>query len=145
MKKKYKKAIPYMIYILLFYFILYLGAFYSYKIIEYSKSTFKLVPMDIYLTFYPIILGLLAAIPSIYNEMKKSGKWKINWIKFIVIGVSSFFIGISRMYLFIETFLGLIIIPDFLRFILEYKYNTPIIISGFIFGFIILDSFQKHN
>ena len=143
MKKNYKQVISYVIYILLFYLILYLGAFYSYRIIEYSKSTFKHEPMVIYLTFFPIILGLLAALPNLCLEIKKSGKWKMNWTKLIVIGVPSFLIGISLMYLSIETFLGLKIIPDFLSFILVY--DTPRILSGFIFGFIILDSIEKHN
>lgn len=87
----------------------------------------------IYLRLSFIVFGIFCTIPYILDEFKKSGRWKCDYIKLLVLGIPSFYFSFSFIIYFY--------LPDLFR-------NTSFIISNyevpcFILGYILLSSFYK--
>jgi hypothetical protein len=129
----------YFAYVVLMGLILHLLLRYNHILLEYAKVTFNRYPHQIYITVYPIFLGILFALPNFIHNSKTKGKWKFDWVKGIAIGV--------------PTLLGSIIIWLYFSPLGMYIPLTPLLhygtefstISGIVFGYTILNSFQKQK
>lgn len=49
-----------------------------------------------FLIVFPIVIGVLLAIPYFLAEVKKSGTWRFDWIKFLATGAPAFLITYFR-------------------------------------------------
>ncbi|MCR3923398.1 MAG: hypothetical protein NUK65_12935 [Firmicutes bacterium] len=54
--------------------------------------TYNPWPLIFFTVTFPIILGLLLAIPHIIGEFKKEGKWLYDWIIFWAVQIPTFYI-----------------------------------------------------
>ncbi len=143
MKGNFKKAVSYLAFIVIFYIIAYKMASYIHYYELLYKSTFERNPYLIYLPIYPIILGLIAGLPSLIKQFKLKGSWKVDWIKLIVIGIPTLYINFSLFLLYSTSTIGHILVPKLITDLYINSNGIVSGISGFIFGYILLNSFKK--
>ena len=139
MSKNFKRAVYYFIYILLFYW----GAKYGYELYVKAKTTFDFsrTLIMIYRSIFPIILGLLLGFLNFTNKIKKQGRWKVDWVKLIILGIPTLYFGLNPILMSVSGKINALLYPIFLIPTIEQQIFYTL--SGFIFGYIILDSIDK--
>lgn len=81
-----------------------------------------------------IVIGLLLGLEHFFKEFRKEGRWTVNLIRLVIMGIPS---GISAFYFVLSVVLSLRI-PSFMMYsTLFYEF------SGLIFGYTIMTSFYK--
>ncbi|WP_366923114.1 hypothetical protein MFMK1_003606 [Metallumcola ferriviriculae] len=86
----------------------------------------------------PYALGLLISLPSFISAFRKQGKWKIDWIKLLAVGLPALYIAIHPLIL--PTTLGMYIYsPTFPR----YYSDLPLVLSGVVLGYLTLSVIGK--
>jgi len=143
MKKRYKRVLPYLIYVIILYLLIYLATYIGTYFYEISRSTFNRTPEAIYTTFYPIVLGLYAGFPNLYKQLKKEGVWTVDWVKLLIIGIPSLFVALSYIILLLISEKGIAVSYPFPAIFA--MYTAPRFLSSFIFGYILITSFKKKN
>ncbi|MFP3389504.1 hypothetical protein [Brevibacillus sp. SIMBA_040] len=102
--------------------------------LEEAKMSFDRLSYFVYLSLYPILLGILFAIPHLFRERKNAGKWTYDWVKGLAIGLPALFGATVLLHYY--TPLG-----DYVSVLLRYK-EFPIV-SGIALGYTVLTSFHK--
>ena len=103
-------------------------------LLEQANLTFDRLSYFVYLSLYPILIGILFAIPHLFRERRAAGKWTYNWVKGVAIGLPALF-G-ATIFLHYYTPLG-----DYVSDLLRYK-EFPIV-CGIALGYTALTSFHK--
>lgn len=52
-----------------------------------QQETYRVVPWSIYATLTYLPIGIYLGLPLLIKEFKKTGKWKVNFQKLIIIGL----------------------------------------------------------
>ena len=91
--------------------------------------------LAIFMVVYPICVGLLLALPDFVFKVKKHGTWRFDWIKFLAIGIPTFYCSTIAPAIFFA--------PVGTHPRLPWAELLPYPLSGFIFGFILLAAFYK--
>jgi len=105
---------------------------------EASKN-FELMPVVLFTTLFPIVIGLFLRLPKLIIEIKQKKQWRFDWIKFIAIGLPTFLVISLFILPFTSLGEGIIIVPE----ILWIASPTFQIIAGIVFGYILLDCLKK--
>ena len=142
MSKNIKRVITYFLYVLFFYIVFYWGVKYGNHLNDIAKSTFRIYPLMIYKSLFPILLGLLIGLPNFINKIKEKGQWKVDWLKLIVVGIPTLYIGLFFILWILGGKINVLLYPRFLNLPLI-QYEIFYSLSGFISGYIILDSIDK--
>lgn len=112
---------------------------YDFTLSEQTKMTFNPYPSLFFGAMYPIFLGGVFAIPSLFREFRKEGTWTFDWINVLTIGLPAL----------IGAFLYLIYFSPLSKFLTKLFYliliggKTLPIISGIVFGYVFLRAFRK--
>ncbi|WP_245976855.1 hypothetical protein [Oceanobacillus arenosus] len=112
-----------------------MGTKYQIRVEEEARNNYEIIPIFLFGTIFPIVIGLFLRLPKLIIEIKQNKQWTFDWIKFIAIALPTLYI-ISMSILPLG---GSIKIP-------EYMINgnpTILIIAGTVFGFTLLDSLKK--
>ena len=134
-----KKLGSYIAYIFFFGLIVYWGVKYEEElgVLEQFASNINPFPLMIFTTVFPIVIGVLIAIPGLASNFIKTGSWSVNWIKMVVIGLPTFIVSISYLMYFSK-------IGKYLHITSSWVINGKVItISGIIFGYTVLASIYK--
>lgn len=115
--------------------IFYMGMGYQVELRKQYAITFNVKPYIIYVTIFPICMGVLLRLPKLIVEIKDKKKWSLDWMKLIIIGMPTLYIAMipflgivfGKKLLFTEAFM---LLGDM----------TLISIAGVIFGYVLLDS-----
>lgn len=97
------------------------------------------MPVVLFTTLFPIIIGLLLRLPKLIIEMKQNKLWTFDWIKFIAIGLPTLYIISMVILPFTPMGEGSIKVPE----ILWIGSPTIQIIAGIVFGYTLLDCLKK--
>ncbi|MGG1663139.1 hypothetical protein [Brevibacillus sp. NRS-1366] len=124
--------------ILVSYFITILSN-YEYVLFEQSRMNFERFPHLLYLSLYPILIGLLFALPHLLREGKETGSWKYDWVKSVAIGLPALF-GTTVILLYFSPVGNSL--PPFLTYVLVHAKEFTII-SGIVFGYTVLTCLSK--
>ncbi|MGO0061085.1 hypothetical protein ACTID9_13880 [Brevibacillus fluminis] len=124
--------------ILLGYTVLLFAAMYAYQLFEMhvrqvAQTTFDMLPYIVHSTFAPMILGLLFGLPRMLEMQQKPGKWQIDWLKLLVLGIPFCYCA--------TVFLSAVYIQPFFPFGFETQWLSKI--CGVAFGYLLLTSFTK--
>lgn len=140
-----KRAVYYFMYILLFYFLFYWGTKYGYELYVKAKKSFdvSLTLTMIYRSIFPMILGLLLGFLNFTNKIKKQGQWKVDWLKLIILGIPTLYFGLYPTMFLLSAKINVLIYQYPRSFIPIIQQEIFYSLSGFIFGYIILDSIDK--
>ncbi|WP_232824170.1 MULTISPECIES: hypothetical protein [Paraliobacillus] len=107
--------------------------------VKESLIRYSLMPVVIYATIFPVVIGLLLRLPKLIIEIKQNKQWTFDWIKFIAIGLPSFYIIAMSFLPFADLEAVSIKVPEMNML------DSPTfqIIAGVVFGYILLDSLKK--
>lgn len=137
-----KRILFYTVYILIILITLYYGSNYQNTLIEQSKNIYeKPNALHYYSIVYSIFIGSLFALPHIIGILNKTGVWKYDWIRSLMVGLPALFV----------TFLPVLYwtIPEYIQFLptqlLHLAGPTLILptICGVLFGYTLVSSFKK--
>lgn len=96
----------YLLYVLGFIVLLIVLGEMNYYLDSRQQSTYNVYPWSLLamLTYLPI--GMYLGLPLLIKEFKKTGKWRVNVQKLILIGLPSLYLALSWLLpLFIPAFL----------------------------------------
>ncbi len=106
--------------------------------------------MRVYLMVLSILLGFSIALPGFISELRKKGKWKIDWIKLTAVGLPLLLIIIINIYSSLKWW-----VQGFLFWVLPWVFGDDVGIAvasyisiaisanpiiGVVFGYLILTS-----
>lgn len=134
-----KKLAYNILYVFFFVLLLYFGS----QIDQYLRvlvgRTYKPVPLAVFLSIFPILVGIYLALPKFISKAKEQGSWTIDWIKLICIGAVSLFFVLAPILYFIPL-IGQHA-PKLVSRIIQF--NQTGTISGVVFGYLVLSIPQK--
>jgi len=120
-------------------FIIYLGSKYQVHLENEARKAFEIMPVILFTTLFPIVIGLFLRLPTLIIEMKQNRPWTFDWIKFIAIGLPA--LVIISMFILPFTPFGEGVIK--VSGILWSASPNVQIIAGIVLGYIFLDSLKK--
>lgn len=119
---------------------LYFGLSYGLKLNLEKSRTLNAYPSMIFDVIFSMFMGLLLGVPDLIARTKLSGTWRIDWLRFVIIGIPALTITTSHLLYFSP--IGNFVYP----ILLPWNYNNlAVIISGVIFGYILISSIKKRN
>jgi len=116
--------------ILLCYFLI------NYKLLIYfyhQKSVaYDVLPYMIWSSVFYFGGGILLGLEKFMSEVKKEGRWKVNWPKAVILGIPSLF------------FSAIMFIPiDFISFYLLVPNSSTLNLVQVLFGYVLITSFIR--
>jgi hypothetical protein len=134
------KAFYYILYSILIFSTLLLTSYLDVKLKQLATESFSLFPWTIYRLLLFIPVGLLLGVPHLVKEKQKSGRWELNYLKLILIGIPALYFTLYFLFHFYLQFLRL---PSHLGYLLTEVSTYKA--SGVIFGYILITSLYKKN
>lgn len=125
--------------------LLFWGAKYQVELKIFGTKNFNHLPYYFFSALFPILFGLALAIPNLFQEFHKIGKWEIDWVKLLAIGVPALLLNLS-LVLMVTTPMEFIdyLAPLYpLFFEVMIMDNIIITFSGTIFGYMLISSLSK--
>ena len=132
MKLNYKMALAYLAYSVGFILLLVIISNINSHFVQMYNETFQMYPwlILIILMYFPI--GIYLGVPNILKEFNKTGRWRINYYKIVLVALPMIYF--SFYWLFPFSFP----IPNFLT-----HTKTAFSFGPIIAGFFIINSFTK--
>lgn len=90
----------------------------------------------ILLSFFPVFIGILLALPKFISTLKKPGSLQFDWIAFLAIGLPALCVAITP-------FVSLTHIAAFWPLTELITYHDFLTLGGIVFGYISLNAFYK--
>lgn len=134
-----KKLAYNILYAIFFVLLLYFGAQLNQYLRVLVGRTFKPIPLTIFLSIYPILVGIYLALPKFISKAKEQGSWTIDWIKLICIGSVTLLFALAPIIYFLPL-IGQHALKLVSRII---QFNQTGTISGVVFGYLVLAIPQK--
>lgn len=88
-----------------------------------------------YSVLFPIFFGLLLGLLRFFELLRKTGEWRINWIKLCIFGVPSLYVSLLPLLFWSGLSISYNDLP--LGYLLITSGTTAHTISGLIFGFLL--------
>jgi hypothetical protein len=101
-----------------------------------ARTTFQIIPTIVYSVFFPIFFGMLLGLLRFFELLRKTGEWKINWIKLCVFGLPSLYVSLFPLLFWSGLSISYNALP--FGYLLSISGTTPYTISGLILGFLLL-------
>jgi hypothetical protein len=101
-----------------------------------ARTTYQPKPSLIFSVLFPIFFGILLGLQRIFELLRKTGEWKINWIKLCVFGLPSLYVSFFPLLMW--SGLSIPYDPLPLGYLLITTGTTANTISGLILGFLLL-------
>lgn len=79
-------------------FLIYQGMKYNIRLVEEANKTYEVLPVLIFATIYPIVIGIILRMPKLLMEIKDKKEWTFNWIKVIAIGMPALYIAFLQFF-----------------------------------------------
>lgn len=139
MNDSLKRFLSLFSYTIFLVFIYLLGERYLLSLKQYSATNFNVIPQMIFSTLFPIAIGLLIAFPKFIIEFRKKGNWKLDWVKFIAIGIPILYFAIFPLVLALSILGGDSNLP-LLNGLYRYPLSMylPNELSGVVLGYLLL-------
>lgn len=94
MDNKWKRFVSYLCYLTLLLIIIFLGLRYQAHLYSLSQSNYDYFPHALFKATFPLIIGLLLAVPHFLKCFAIIGKWKVDWIKLTVFGLPFLYLSV---------------------------------------------------
>lgn len=140
MKIEANRFLRYFLYAFLVGIIMVVGSKYQLQFEQYTQLTGD-PTLSLYFGFlFPMVVGMLIALPEFITKIKKDGSLKFDWIKFVAIGLPALILGVIP---FLYNW-NVIPLSSFYTHIIILK-PLPRIIACAALGFLLLSSFEKRE
>jgi hypothetical protein len=101
-----------------------------------AQTTYQIVPSLVFSVLFPIFFGMLLGLLWFIELLRKTGEWKINWIKLCVFGLPSLYVSLFPLLIWAGLSISYNALPfDYLLFTTGTTAHT---FSGLILGFLLL-------
>lgn len=127
----------YFIYTLFALYLLSLGMLWERKLQITIGQTYSAYPSMLYMAVFPVLFGVLLAVPQFIAKVNKRGRWHYDWVVFLAAGLPALYADMAVPLLFSPVGGYL---PKF-NFLLTS--TVPGFIGGIVFGYLILSSVKK--
>ena len=139
-----KRFLYYFIWSIAIALIVYLGLQLQQILDDRTQMTFNPIPFWIYVTIFPVIIGLLLRTPKFMLERKERKISGFDWSKFLAIGIPAILVLVLSILPFLP------INVEFPAFYSQisltlFSSTTAQTIAGLVFGYILLDSFKNEE
>ncbi|MEA4902525.1 hypothetical protein [Desulfitobacterium sp.] len=144
---KGKRFSLYLLFTILVLIFLYLGFRYEINLrIQTGKTYSSPAQYYFYSALFPILVGIILALPGLIREFRKIGKWSMDWIKLLAIGVPTLLLNLNLILIAFTPIGKIEYFTTFNPFI-EVMITDESVISlcGAIFGYILISSFSKRD
>jgi hypothetical protein len=121
--------------------VFYFGMEYQAHLKSEARMTAEMVPLLIFETIFPIIIGMLLRVPKLIKEIMEKRLWTFDWVKIVAIGLPTLYITFLPLLSFTTSF-GMNLIFSYEILFLGEPAKT-IMATGIIFGYVIIDSLKK--
>ncbi|MEI2393781.1 hypothetical protein [Paenibacillus phytohabitans] len=111
------------------------GLKYQYHLEVEASTTYQPLTSAVFSVLFPISLGLLLGLLRFFELLRKTGEWKINWIKLCIFGLPSLYVSLFPLLFWSGLSISYYDLP--LGSILITSGTTAYTISGLIFGFLL--------
>lgn len=146
MGSKFKSIIGYVFYLIVLSIVISVGLKYQSNLSKQSSISYDLFDYYRFQTLFPIVIGAVLAIPNLTKTFFKQGVWKFNWVRFIVLGIPTFYLA-TIPYLYLKQIISINF--PFLKQIMGgyFGSSTPTLIAviGIAAGYFVLTSFEKES
>lgn len=92
-----KRSIFYLIYVILIGFISIVGGQLNNYLFTLHATTFSSLYFW-FLPIYPILIGLLIALPQFITNARMPGSWRFDWAKFIIVGIPALYVTFTHNF-----------------------------------------------
>ncbi|MFY0779276.1 hypothetical protein AB1K18_03025 [Peribacillus simplex] len=140
-----KRAIRYLICLVVVLGVLFIGLKYQQHLFTVSRETYEIKGYLLFGSSFPIFLGMVLAIPRILQSFSKKGHWKVNWLRLIILGLPFLYLSIIPILYFTGLFKGLPLSKFVFGYFGENESTTLNAIIGVIAGYIIVTSLYKRE
>jgi hypothetical protein len=89
---KRKRFIKFLLYSTALIFIFLTGEHYRMLLLREMGRTYYILSVKIFSIAFPIMIGILIAVPHLAREAGKKGKWQYNWSKSLAIVIPALYI-----------------------------------------------------
>ena len=138
-----KRFMGYLFYTLFVGAIMYWGFIFGQNLRIQAGRTFHPFPLYIFMALYPIVIGMILAVPGLLQRIRQEGKWRIDWQMLVPVGIPTFLYNIN-LVLSLISHKPLLFKYDWYRFMLSDPRSLDIcgIVCGYVWlcFTIILDS-----
>lgn len=140
---KIKRFAIYFIYILTVGYLIIKGNDFFRYLRDLYLTNYDPTYLWIWFSIFPILIGIFLALPYLLFIINKPGKLKFDWIKFLAVNIPALYVAITPIYILI-----CLDSPEFVLKLSNYIFmfhERLILISGVVFGFVLLTSLYKKN
>lgn len=140
-----KRFFYYFIWSIAIILVVYLGLQLQQVLDERTDMTFNPIPYWIYVTIFPVVIGLLLRTPKFMLERKQHRIQGFDWSKFLAVGIPAFIVLVLSLLPFLP--FENVAYPEFYSRIslLLFSSTTAQTIAGLVFGYTLLDSFKSEE
>ena len=93
-----------------------------------------------FLSIYPILVGVMLALPRLVKLFGQEGSWKVDWIPLLVVGFPSLLVAITSMICLAE------FAQTWRITTLIFMYTPNLIyVAGILFGFVLVSSLGRQK
>jgi len=138
--KNIKRLLGHLLYIVVFIAILVKAMEWERHFELITLSTYNSYLHMLFLSFFPVAMGVLLALPGFINKTRKPGSWKLDWVLLAAIGAPTLYTAIAPVLFFSPISKFLPITTQLFAYSL-----TPHIICGVVFGYVLLSCFDKEE
>ncbi|MGD6815639.1 hypothetical protein ACQCVE_01030 [Metabacillus sp. 113a] len=142
MANSVRNGIVYFVFLLVAGWFLYSGVRFGMVLEKEAKEIYDLRTFSAFQYLFPVAAGMLFAAPELILDIWREGRWKIGWLKLLIIGLPlAYLTGANLQFLTGEHLLPF---PGFLTGGYGTLQNLMISsICGTAFGYILLSSVRK--
>ena len=132
MNFNYKKPLAYLAYSLGLISLLVLIGNINSHFIKIINETFRIYPWQIYVLLMYFPIGIYLGIPNLLKVLKKTGRWRIDYYKIVLVGLPMIYVSFYWIFPFSYPILSVL---TFTKSVFSF--------GTLIAGYIIISSFTK--
>ncbi len=140
MNNNLKRFISYLLYIVAFGYIVIKADDYHQYLKQLYSTTFNTTYLWLFMSTFPILVGLLIALPQFITTLKQKGSWKIDWIRLFPVGLPSLCVAIAPITYFADLPRNWGVIGFIVAF-----HPSLVTVAGILFGFVLVTSLSKQE
>ncbi|MBO8138407.1 MAG: hypothetical protein H0Z40_09790 [Desulfotomaculum sp.] len=145
MNTNIKRFLGYFLYMVFIGFVLYWGDAYEHYVKKQIAITYDTRLMMLHRAFFPVVLGVLLALPRFTGTVREPGRWCMDWVKLLAVSLPCLYIAF-----FMPTFFSPLgsLFPRWLMwsgYKLTAHSSLPITVFGIIFGYTLLTALNKKD
>lgn len=93
-----------------------------------------------FLSIYPILVGVMLALPRLIKLFGQEGSWKVDWIPLLLVGFPSLLVAITPILWLAE------FAQNWKTATLIFMYTPNLtFVAGILFGFVLVSSFGRQR